>query len=338
MSRERVMAWRDLLRQQDPPPSHLSPAGARAVWQAALDAVTDETLAQLPPGEAYASAVLVCARTVLTAPVEWCAALLARGTALTLKVPQGQPGWAPALVAAAEAVGLPLSWTEDRAVVQQAELVVAMGTDETMATLERRTPGRLIALGHRFSAALIDRDDPVDDALSATLGTDPFDRVAADLALHDGRGCMSPVLVLSTLPQAGERLAEAMERAEARWPRGDISPIEGATVRARGALAQVTGTRYAGPGWSVHQLPARQAEPIAMPRSACLIRVGTVTEAVARVAPFQRWLSCIATTGETEPWERLQPSRIVRPGHLQRPAMHRIHDGLDWLAETARQP
>ena len=81
-----VKAWRDHLLALPVPSSHLSPAGAEEVWLGALAALSNEALDAIDDGPAYKTAVLVCARTVLTAPLEWCAVLLARGTRVTLKV------------------------------------------------------------------------------------------------------------------------------------------------------------------------------------------------------------------------------------------------------------
>lgn len=314
-----VKAWRDHLLAHRVPASHLSDSGAEDVWFGALTAVSDQALDALDDGPAYASAVLVCARTVLTAPIEWCAVLLARGTRVTLKVPSSSPGWTQALVDAAEPLDLPLTATTDRTVVQDADLVVAMGTDETMDALRPLISGTFIELGHRFSVAYC---------------TESWSGVAADAARHDGRGCFSPTVVLSSHPKAAEQLADAMSAAQHQWPRGEVSPIEGATTRARGALARVTGQCVTGEGWSVHQLPVEHLEPTALPRSVALVRVENEQQAVDIIARFSRWLSCVATDGDASLWQPLRPSRIVAPGELQRPKLHRIHDGLDWIRAT----
>ncbi len=314
-----VKAWRNLLLALPIPQSHLSSAGAKEVWLGALAALSNEALDAIDDGPAYETAVLVCARTVLTAPLEWCAVLLARGTRVTLKVPSSSPGWTQVMVDAAARIGLPLTATTDRRVIADAELVVAMGTDDTMDAVRPLISGTFIELGHRFSVAYVTQD---------------WLAVAQDAARHDGRGCFSPTIILSSDPNAIEHLAEAMAVTQKRWPIGDVSPIEGATSRARGALAQVTGQCRSGEGWSVHQLPVEHLEPTALPRSVALIAVTNEQEAVDIVARFGRWLSCVSTDGDATLWKALHPSRVVLPGDLQRPVLHRIHDGLDWVRAT----
>ncbi|MFT6143224.1 MAG: hypothetical protein ACJAZO_001800 [Myxococcota bacterium] len=314
-----VKAWRDRLLALPVPESHLSSTGAQEVWHGALQALTNDALDAIDDGPAYPTAVLICARTVLTAPLEWCAVLLARGTSVTLKVPSSSPGWTQCMVDAAAHVGLPLTATTARAVVADAELVVAMGTDETMDAVRPLITGAFIELGHRFSVAYVTKE---------------WNAVAEDAARHDGRGCFSPAVVFSSDPKAVEYLAGAMTAAQKRWPIGEVSPIEAATARARGALARVTGRSLSGDGWSVHQLPVEHLEPTALPRSLTLIQVASEQGAVDIIARFGRWLSCVSTDGDATLWERLNPSRIVASGELQRPVLHRIHDGLDWIRAT----
>ncbi|MEQ1508417.1 MAG: hypothetical protein ABMB14_39670, partial [Myxococcota bacterium] len=140
----RVRAWRDRLRAIDPTAwsGPLSVSGARAAWEAALDALTDSGLADAigRPGEPFPAAAVVVARTVSTAPIEWCAVLLGRGTRVVLKHPTGEPGIAPALVEAADAVGLPLTATDDRAALADLPLVVAMGADPSIAAIRAAHP------------------------------------------------------------------------------------------------------------------------------------------------------------------------------------------------------
>src|SRR5690606_33596245 len=136
----------------------LSEAGIRAVWREALLALTDDALDAVAaiPGDPYATAAMAVPRTVPTAPVEWCAVLLARGTAVALKPPSGHPGLVPLLVDAARAVGLPLTARADRAALSDAELAVVQGGDDTVAAVAAARAGRpTLAFGHRFSVAWI---------------------------------------------------------------------------------------------------------------------------------------------------------------------------------------
>lgn len=341
LSWARVAAWRDHLRAVDvgADPGELSAAGAREAWSAALDALSDEALAAAAaiPGGAYPRVAVVTARTVRTAAIEWCALALGRGSLVTLKHPAADAGWAPLLREAAHEAGLPLEITARREAVAAADCVVAMGSDETAAAVQAAAArgARVHAFGHRFSAvwwtgAPVPPDPLVPDAFRDAAGA-----IAADAALHDGRGCFSPALVLTPLPRdaALDALAEALERAAARWPVGRISPIEGAAIRARRALARAFGATRDGPWGSVHALPAAHAEPAGLPRATLVVPVPDLDAALAAVAPWARWLSSVATDepASATAWRQLGASRVVAPGRLQRPALDRVHDGVEVL-------
>src|SRR5207248_1555027 len=73
------------------------------------------------------------------------------------------------------------------AALGRAEVVVATGSDATLAALVPRLGRRLIAHGPRWSVAVVER------AAAAEV-----DAIALDVALHDQRGCLSPHAVYVT--------------------------------------------------------------------------------------------------------------------------------------------
>lgn len=335
VSWDQVRAWRDDLRNRQPPPTGLSVQGAHEAWHASLASLDDEALKTVADmGLApWKRAAVVCASTVFTAPIEWCAVLLGRGSEVVLKVPSSWPQMARPLVEAARAVGLPLHATTDPTAMHSASYVVAMGSDASIADI-RSTLSPEIQFephGHRFSAAWIGGASLEDDALVPADFSDPYGALAADAALHDGRGCLSPLVLLTTDPDAADRLAEALGRAEERWPRGEISDLEAASIRTRGALATATGTVRSGGGWSVHALPAQHWQPVALPRSLAVVHVENREHAAAVLAPF--W-SVLSTIGTDQPWP--DAPRTCRLGRMQRPPLVRYHDGVDWLRTTAQ--
>ena len=327
MSWDRVEDWVFELSCIDPDELHLG-VGGREIWRRTLDALHPDALlaASVAEGTPYETAAFVAARTVTTAPIEWCALLLGHGTKVVLKHPKGEPGAAPALAQAAQRVGLPLTATDDRAVIDDVELVIAMGSDETMEALKGLLPDSTdsVLFGHRFSAAWIDED-------RITAYTD----VAAAVWPHDSRGCMSPQVVFTTAPlnNAVSGLAKAMERAQQEIPRGWIGAAEGAAIRARGALARVTGVERHGNGWAVHGLPARHWFPEALPRCVAVIQVRDRAEARAIIAPWSRWLSTVGDDGDA-PWF---DARVCPVHAMQDPPVDRLHDGVHTLTAVLRQ-
>lgn len=326
---DRVMAWLHDLRRVDLAATapHLSHAGAEAALTAALDAIPRDALVAAVdrPGTPFPHAVMVVARTVFTAPIEWSAVLLGRGTALTLKPAATDRGFVEAMVDLAAANDLPLTSTLDREVVGRAPLVVAMGSDATVAAIETQVArdACLLGFGHRFGAAFLTQ-------------ASSFRALGPDLALHDGLGCMSAAAVFTTLPEDEARAAmrDAWTTIDARLPAGPPDPGAAAMVRQREALARVLGTVDRTPGWSVHQLPLDRFRPAALPRSTALHLVADRTEVEVVLEGHRDALSTFATD---DPDLHVPAGRRCAPGHMQRPPLARLHDGVDWLARTMQQ-
>jgi hypothetical protein len=318
--RDRVRRWLAGLRGAQPPRGLLSPAGAALVWREALDALSDEALdaAWSIPGPGWASVGMAAPRTVPTAPLEWCAVALGRGARFVLKPPAEDPSVGAFLAATAQAAGLPLVLDPDRSALLDPDLAVVMGTDETVAAVRTARGGRaVLGFGHRTSFAW------VTDPASAPA-------VAEDAARFDGRGCLSPALVLT--PGDPEALAEALARAlaavEACVPRGDLTPIEGARLRLRTARDRIAGRLREGPGWAVSVVAAAPEE--ALPRWLPVLSVADAPAALAAVDATH-----LSTVGADAPFPAPSGARVVPCGRMQRPPLLRRHDGIDWLGALA---
>lgn len=326
-----VLAWLDRLRAdaEQAPHAPLSVEGLRLVLGHALDAISPTALraALEQGGEAYSQVGYVAARSVLTAPLEWCALLLAHGSRVHLKHPAGAPGLAPWLVDHAEAVGLPLTASSHREPLSSAELVIAMGSDATLRTLAARY-GQVLGFGHRVSLAILPQNTP----------RPLIDALAADLAAHDGRGCMSPCLVLTTDSSLSDPLAEAMAAAQVRWPRGSLSDGEHAALRTRRALARAAGRVHEGQGWSVHQLPLALVRPVSLPRSAQVAVVPGLMDALASLTPSFPPLSTLSAPTALHHALRSLAPRVCELGQMQRPPLRRHHDGVEHLRAITKAP
>lgn len=325
MSVQAVRRWREALEGHPPvaPDVPLSPAGLALVLGDALAALHDDALhaAVAGAGRPYDRALVIGARTVPTASIEWVALLLAHGTQVTLKTPHGAPGLGPWLAHHAAAHGLPLTHTDDHGAVADAELVVAMGQDASIAAIRQAAaPGaRVLGFGTRWSVAWIPAHAP--EAVLAGL--------ARDLAAFDGRGCMTPALVATDHPEAlALRLAPHLTAAEVRWPRGRVSDEEGAALRARAAVVRAVGVRVAGAGWEMHAVTREDAVTYALPRVAQLVGFPSEGEAAAWVHHVGPPLSTVGrSAGSADPWPA--DARKAEPGTMQRPPVPRVHDGLD---------
>jgi hypothetical protein len=333
MSWERVEAWLEALRRHEEYSADyaLSKRGIQAAMSVALSACNSQALAEAEhlPGEPYPRVTLVLASTVATAAVEWCAVLLGRGSELTLKVSARDSGVCALLVHYAREFDLPLEMTTDKSALDDADLVVAMGSDQTIETiaaaLDEAT--RFLGFGHRFSVAWVPKDAATDPSTWLQL--------AIDLALHDSRGCMSPLAVFTDAES--QRIIplaqQAMREAASAIPRGAIAAIEGAQIRSRGALAKATGAAAGADSWSVHALPVDLFEPLALPRSMAIYTCADRQGAVQALAPYSGWLSVVGLPpgSSPAPWLSLGAERTCALGAMQRPPLIRLHNGVDWI-------
>ncbi|NCG22370.1 MAG: hypothetical protein GWP91_25420 [Rhodobacterales bacterium] len=305
----------------------LSPEGARAAWQTTLSALDAKSVerALRTPTSVPKTACFVAARTVFTAPIEWLAMWLGRGIQVTLKHPVGAPGAALVFAQTAREAGLHLTITADHEAIHGSEVVLAMGSDESISAI-RSTLGadqQFIGLGHAFSAAWVDRTRLPADKLVPADFQDAWGSIAADAALYDGRGCLSPQVVFTDLPvdEAIALLSAAMIRAERVWPRGIVSPAEYAAIRTRQSYAQVLGQVAEGEQWQIHALPGAQFKPASLPRCVALVSCQK-HQAELHLKSWRRWLSTSA--GLFVP-----PARTCRVGRMQRPPLFRKHNGVE---------
>lgn len=109
---------------------------------------------------------------------------------------------------------------------ENADVVIAFGSDETIRAVRARVAEKriFIAHGHAVSLALI-YEDP--ELRSVALA-------ARDAALFDQQGCLSPhgFHVRQNAAEYAERLAAEMEKIEAEMPRAALSAEDSASIRS----------------------------------------------------------------------------------------------------------
>ena len=112
----------------------------------------------------------------------------------------------------------------------RANLVVASGSDESLAAIRRRTPGKLIGYGHKVSFSLITKEGLFDAEESAL-------KAAYDIALYDQQGCLSPQLmyVEEGGPISPKEFAALLAKGLSHWHtelrRGPVSPEVSTAIR-----------------------------------------------------------------------------------------------------------
>ena len=116
-------------------------------------------------------------------------------------------------------LGKEVIWTDDRKAFRRADIVVAYGTDETIAAIRRRLRKgqKFLGFGHRVSIGVIH---------SPRGGTQPtIEEATRDVSMWDQQGCMSPqaFYVEGNTTKFAEALAKEMEAFDRRYPRVKLS-------------------------------------------------------------------------------------------------------------------
>lgn len=284
--------------------------------------------------------VLVIAARTLPAStlreVFWARLLGAR---VRIKPAKDQEAVAQAIAAAdREAIAVtPFAGGDDAALgaaVATADAVVALGSDETVASVRARVPRdrAFLGYGHRVSAAWCARVPSDDEVLG----------LARDLCAWDQSGCLSPQVVWVAGEAAHEALAarlagalQVVERAlPMRLPAGAVRARRVATTLGH-MQGRVWETRTA----AVVALPQGAFRPSPGYRLLWVLPADPV--ALSSTAPV---LSSLAYVGDRDA-ERASASpplppwvRVCAPGQLQRPPLDWLHDGLDPVASYLRPP
>lgn len=288
---------------------------------------------------------VIAANTPLLAWVSLIRALLVRSASL-VKLPSGPAvEWgrlflrslqdvSPAL---AECVSLhqwPGGTAElDAALCQNADIVIAHGSNDTMHTLRGLCPPEtpFVGYGHRVSLAVLPRRSVTAEALAG---------LARDVLLYDQGGCLSPQTVYveggwPEICQIAERFAAALRQTVIEYPLPVRSPRAAPTVREARALALMEPDCRVWADenlrWTVIARPDLQFTPsptFGVVSVQPLASLPDLPEALAVVAPFVQ--GCAAAGEGT--WGYLPGvSWLCPPGRLQAPPLGWRQDGRDVL-------
>lgn len=288
----------------------LSPEGARA----ALELEQELIRAGRRDRRGRPKRVLIwCAGNVFTAALRWVHRFTELGCEVTLKAPSRRPLPTQHIARAYGARCEVLPHREAFHLLEAAEALLAFGTDEAMAELDRRFQGPRCLFGHRQSVALW---HPGADSRG----------LAMDLALHDGAGCLSPTMVFAPDPLAcAEALAPELERLSSELPRGPLAPAEGPLWRRWTGLARVTGRCLEGSEYAVCVLPRERLAPLALPR--------LVSVYPGSPEGLGLELSCLGGLVHEATWKAWGFRSHRHLGSMQAPPCDDTWEGVDVVAE-----
>jgi len=129
----------------------------------------------------------------------------------------------------------------EETVFPQADVVIATGEAEAIASIRARVQSPVITYGPRISIGAIGEGWTRRDAAW-------WREVAREIVLWDQKGCLSPrvLLVAGDPAAAAEALAETLAHWETVWPAAPRSAAEAAAVHAWRARTEVLESAHAG--------------------------------------------------------------------------------------------
>lgn len=240
----------------------------------------------------------------------------------------------------------------ESALWSQADCVLAMGSDETLAALRRRVPPgvRFLGFGHRLSFGYIARE-----MLSNHLLPELAAAAARDVAAWNQLGCLSPHAFYveaggrNSPERFAETLAGALEQLETTHPRGPLPVAEAAAIASRRAFYAVRAahspdTRMwcsaGSTAWTVVFENFPRLHPTCANRFIHVKAVADLDEALAGVDAFRGQVSTVAlaATGTREQTLALALARWGVPricplGRMQCPPPAWRHDGRPALGD-----
>jgi len=130
----------------------------------------------------------------------------------------------------------------ETALFEEADCVTATGSDEALASIQKRLPPgtRFLGYGHRVSFAYVAKD-----ALTAWNAKTVAERVSRDVVAWNQLGCLSPHVIYVqeggalTSEKFAELLADALAQFEASEPRGELPTEIAAAISLRRSFYEV---------------------------------------------------------------------------------------------------
>jgi hypothetical protein len=292
----------------------------------------------------------ICAGNLAISAITSIAHGLILGSRNTVKLPGPREDDATRREIAAFVRGLPkalralveLQIGRDDAALRAAEVVVAFGSDATMAAVRAQMRGGQRFSAHGHAVSLLWLDEP------ATLTARQARACAIDVLTYDQLGCLSPQAIYFSPGGDVEALGGKLARAlETEWRRMPVKPARPLGARARIAeardVARALGHRLWLPpsdhlGWTViHDLdPAFAPSPL---HGVIYLRAARPQKLAVHLAPVRGKISTVGFAGgEAGPRARaaflaLGVSRFCPAGRMQFPPLAWHHDGRPVLAD-----
>ena len=230
--------------------------------------------------------------------------------------------------------------------LREVDCLVAYGSDDTIEAVRRRLPRAVpfVGYGHKLSLAAVGTQVGVAEAAVD---------LALDLALWDGRGCLSPAYALVLDRPAGRaesfaaELARALSDCDSTLPRPSLDMTEEAQIREQRAFAALrpeggVWTSEGSTSWTVAYDPSGPLPSPGALRFARVHAIRSLGELGERCRELSPHLSSIGHSGWGSDMEIAAiaaasgASRICPIGRMQLPPIDWNHDGMSPLRPMLR--
>jgi len=231
--------------------------------------------------------------------------------------------------------------TLDEALFREADVIVAFGSDATLAQLRTRTrpDQKFIAHGHAVSLLWIAEPDRLTSRQARACAT--------DVLTYDQLGCLSPQAIYvppgTAIAMLGDKLARALE---SHWKQIRLKPARPLSVAARITevrdVAHALGHRVWLPsgrhlGWTIIHDPNPFFTPSPL-HGVIYLRQVSLARLPHALASVAERVSTVGIAGRLSlPWEKaflsLGVSRFCAAGRMQFPPLTWHHDGRPTLAD-----
>ena len=230
--------------------------------------------------------------------------------------------------------------------LQKADCVTAMGSDETIQALESRLPRRtrFLPYGHRVSFVYATKAGLESCSLQALA-----ERIVDDVALWNQSGCLSPHVVYAEKgaaprpDQLAQAIAEELERREQSEPRGQVSNSTAAVIANRRRLYEIRAANSRetllwssreSTAWTVVFDHDPRFQKSCQNRFLYVKAVNGLEDALSGGAEICGQVSCVGLRASSQEAPSLVQqlarwgvTRVCPPGKMQWPSIAWRHDG-----------
>jgi hypothetical protein len=241
--------------------------------------------------------------------------------------------------------------TLDATVFAEADCVSATGSDETLAAVCAKLPGktRFLGYGTRVSFAFVTREALARDVKHIAK------LAAHDIAAWDQQGCLSPHVIYVegagkvTPDLFAQRLSEELDALEEHQPRAQLTPHEAAAIATRRSFYEVRAAHspetqmWASSGstaWTVIFESDPRFQVSCLNRFVYVKPVGDLTQALQAAEMIRDKVSTVglaATASQTNDLAlqlaRWGATRVCPLGQMQNPPLTWRHDGRPPLGD-----